>query len=295
MTIEKIKPNFLKHEGFPQPFTIILNSTIDLIPDDSALGIYLYLARKPDDWIIQETDIMKRFSRGRDHVRKAMKVLKETGLLDKTANRDEKGRVMSWNSTLYAHITENPSSGYVHITENPECGQPQAQSGFCPDYWKPHLLDNPTHTKERELQRKELIIKTTTREDVFFISDIHDQRLLTQRITMGCFKDFTDHEFLEICRIHIDNRDKTKYNVAQSVAGLCKLIAQGTFEPPASYTSKKEEAKNKQEQEIRQKAMMEAQDRQHKERLEQYQSRKNSAPACTNTPFKLSELLKGKL
>jgi|SRR6266436_3791944 len=143
MAIEKVKSNILKHEGFIEPHTIILNSTIDIIPDNAALGIYLYLARKPDDWIIWEQDIMIRFNRGRDHVRKAMKLLKDIGLLNKESQRDERGHIIGWITTLYAQVTENTSCGSIHITEIPTSG-------------KTHLLDNPTHTKERYIQKKDI-------------------------------------------------------------------------------------------------------------------------------------------
>lgn len=166
MSIEKVTPNYLKHAEFPQPFTTILNETIDSIPTDSAIGIYVYLARKPPDWEIQEKDIMTRFNRGRDHVRKCLAILKEIGLLKKQAIRDEKGHISRWETILYRrvpeniscdnqeetlpsaasnHITENPSSGQdIHITENPTCGVN-------------HILGKPTHTNNIYIQKKEII------------------------------------------------------------------------------------------------------------------------------------------
>jgi len=144
MSIEKVTPNYLKKSGFELPYTIILNETIDIIPENSSLGVYLYLARKPEDWDVQEKDLMNRFSKGRDHVRKCLTILKDIGLYKKESIRDERGHITHWESTLYSQVTENPSSGRIHITEKPTSG-------------KTHLLDNPTHTKERSLQKKEII------------------------------------------------------------------------------------------------------------------------------------------
>ncbi|HWI50109.1 MAG TPA: hypothetical protein VNU45_18010 [Rummeliibacillus sp.] len=152
MAIKKVTSNFLKHSAFPHPFTLVLNETIDAIPDDAALGIYLYLARKPSDWDIWEQDIMKRFKRGRDHVRKALKILQKLGLLKKTSIKDASGKITSWETTLYYQVTEKPSCGENQVTENTYTGDiPQTEDtcGSSPDYWKTHLLDNPTHTKER--------------------------------------------------------------------------------------------------------------------------------------------------
>jgi hypothetical protein len=144
MSVEKVQPNYLKKSGFELPYTIILNNTIDIIPDNSALGVYLYLARKPEDWIIQEKDIMNRFKKGRDHVRKCLSLLKKIGLYKKESMRDEQGHITHWESTLYAQVTENPSSSSIQVTEKPTSG-------------KTHLLDKPTHTKERGLQKKDTI------------------------------------------------------------------------------------------------------------------------------------------
>jgi hypothetical protein len=140
--IEKVTQNYLKKSGFEIPYTLILNETLDAIPCNSALGIYLYLARKPQDWDIQEQDIMNRFGKGRDHVRKCLKILKKIGLYKKVAVRNQDGTVKCWESTLYAQITENPTSGFNQITEKPTCSKTQS-------------LDNPTHTNKRDIQIKE--------------------------------------------------------------------------------------------------------------------------------------------
>jgi len=142
MAVEKVTPNYLKKSGFELPYTIIINETIDIIPDNSAMGVYLYLARKPQDWDIQEKDIMKRFKKGRDHIRKCLSILKDIGLYKKESIRDGQGHITHWESTLYFQVPENPLCGVNQVTENPTSG-------------KTHLLDNPTHTKERPLEKKE--------------------------------------------------------------------------------------------------------------------------------------------
>lgn len=136
MAIRKNAPNYLRITK--QPFTTLLNKTLDLIPDAAAMGIYVYLSSKQNDWIIQEKDLMNRFHVGRDFIRSRMKVLKELGLLIKEAVRDDKGRIIHWETILLNEITENPSSGQnnIQITENPAPG-------------KPRHLENPTHINKR--------------------------------------------------------------------------------------------------------------------------------------------------
>jgi hypothetical protein len=135
MAIKKNAPNYLKISK--QPFTTLINKTIDLIPDPAAIGIYVYLASKQTDWVIQEKDLMNRFGVGRDYIRSRMKVLKEVGLLIKQAVRNDKGQILHWETILLNQITENTSPGNNdYITENPPSG-------------KPRHLDNPTHIKKR--------------------------------------------------------------------------------------------------------------------------------------------------
>ena len=147
MSIIKNTPNFLKHAGLS--FTTLINSTIDLIKDPGTLGVYVYLASKPNDWKISERNLQNRFERGRDYIRARMSELKLLGLLKSTAIRDDKGIIIRWETILYnePQITENPYSG-----ENP---RNNAQITDHPDYWKSRHLDNPPTTNKRLKQIKE--------------------------------------------------------------------------------------------------------------------------------------------
>lgn len=138
MAIKKNAPNYLKISK--QPFTTLINKTIDLIPDPAAVGIYVYLASKQSDWIIQEKDLMNRFGVGRDYIRSRMKILKDVGLLIKQAIRSDKGQILHWETILLNDVSENTPPGQVdQITENPPSG-------------KPRHLDNPTHINKRSIE-----------------------------------------------------------------------------------------------------------------------------------------------
>lgn len=141
MSIIKNTPHILKHSGLS--FTTLINNTLDSIKDPGSLGIYVYLASKPSDWEISETNLQNRFGKGRDYIRARMAELKLLGLIKIAAIKDKKGRIIRWETTLFTEIqiTENPSSG-VHITENPECG-------------KSRRLENPPTTNKGSLQIKE--------------------------------------------------------------------------------------------------------------------------------------------
>lgn len=149
MAIRKNAPNYLKKTK--QPFTTLLNKTLDLIPDAAALGIYVYLSSKQNDWIIQEKDLMSRFGSGRDFIRARMKILKDLGLLIKESVRDEKGKIIHWETILLNEVGENPHSQQnIQITEKPPSG-------------KPRYLDNPTYINKRynEINNNNINISTS--------------------------------------------------------------------------------------------------------------------------------------
>ena len=132
MSVQKNTPNFLKHSGLS--FTTIVNQTMDLIKDDGALGIYCYLASKPQNWEICQVHLGNRFGKGRDYIRNKIKILKTAGLIKISSIRDEKGKVVRWETSLVNFVdsqnTENPHCGDdIHITENPTSG-------------KTHIVDN---------------------------------------------------------------------------------------------------------------------------------------------------------
>ncbi len=201
MSIVKNTPHYLKHSG--SFFTTIINKTIESIQDPAALGIYLYLASKPDDWQISETNLKNRFKKGTDFIRQRMAELKKIGLLQSVAYKNEKGQVTRWETVLYNEpqpIKKEASEGKNHNVENPASGKPTIVE-------KPPTtnkgskqkkdINNHTHSVECDLfleseqQRKALMLRTKTennekclelyeqlphevKEDKTF-SDIHDE------------------------------------------------------------------------------------------------------------------------
>lgn len=112
MSVQKNTPNFLKHSGLS--FTTIINQTMDRIKDDGALGIYCYLASKPQDWEICQAHLANRFGKGREYIQNRIKMLKQAGLIKIEPVRDEKGKILCWETSLLNfvenQITENPYS-----------------------------------------------------------------------------------------------------------------------------------------------------------------------------------------
>lgn len=225
MSIEKNTPNLLKKLGLS--FTSIINSTMDMISDPAALGIYIYLSSKPDDWDIQETELMRRFTKGRDFIQARLKELKDIGLLDVRSTRNEKGHITGWTTILYSHITENPYCGTNQNTENPDSG-------------KPHILDKPVHTNKRFSLVKKESITTTTNETSgnFIFSKQNDEKLIRMRNKFLPTDSRSNDEFLMQCKHHVESDEsKKKFSLPQRLAGLERIIAKGCFETPIGYKS----------------------------------------------------------
>jgi len=172
MSIVKNTPHILKH--CRSGWTNLQNKTIDAIKDPATLGVYVYLASKPEDWTISETNLQNRFGKGRDFIRARLAELKHIGLLKTHAIRDNKGRVTRWETVLYNEIQNTgfqECGGAVQITENPHSG-------------KPSDLENPPTTKERDIQKKETNNHTHSVEcDLFLEPEMQRKALMLRAKT----------------------------------------------------------------------------------------------------------------
>jgi hypothetical protein len=150
MSIQKNTSSFLKHSGLS--FTTTINQTTDLIKDPASLGIYVYLAGKPENWNICLEHLKNRFGKGRDYIRARLADLKSVGLLKTEAIKSADGRVVRWETTLISYvpnqITENPYRGENtpnQITENPQSSR----------LLKTHIVVDPTLVIKEDLKIKD--------------------------------------------------------------------------------------------------------------------------------------------
>jgi hypothetical protein len=66
-----------------------------------AKGILTYLLAKPDNWRVCVADIAKRAQDGPRAVYSGLKELEQTGYVRRFVNRDDKGRITSWEIVVY--------------------------------------------------------------------------------------------------------------------------------------------------------------------------------------------------
>lgn len=122
MSIEKCNPSrsYLKHEK-EEPYTKNYNETINAITDCAALGIYIYLSSKPENWEINVKQLMNHFSKGRDFIKSKLKYLRQIGALSTNDVRDEKGKFVSRHTTLHKRVSSTVLK--IQPLDNPDSGE----------------------------------------------------------------------------------------------------------------------------------------------------------------------------
>lgn len=108
--VEKLQSRLFKEDlGFTQ----LLNETINEIKDPCTLGVYCYLASKPEEWIICKKQIREHFKIGVDKLDKIFKRLIEFGLLS-IVREKENGKFTGID--YYLHLRINPANKGVDST-----------------------------------------------------------------------------------------------------------------------------------------------------------------------------------
>lgn len=140
MSIVKNTPLYLKHSK--KNFTTNQNNVIEAIKDPAALGIYVYLSSKPENWNISSAHLQKHFNKGRDFIAARLKILKDLGLMKSTPIRDKAGVILYWETILFNEIEEQ-----VQNTEN-------TYSSESSRILKIQNLENHTTNNKRDIKNK---------------------------------------------------------------------------------------------------------------------------------------------
>jgi len=92
-----------------------------------AKGLYAYIMTLPTDWKLYKTHLHKQFREGRDAINAAFAELEKRGYIHKDYLRDEEGKMIGCDFTVYEHsrLTGNPKlSDGNPVTEKPLDGKP---------------------------------------------------------------------------------------------------------------------------------------------------------------------------
>jgi hypothetical protein len=232
VNIEKFSGSFSTEQ---QGCSIFINSTINLITDGFALGVYAYLMCRPPGWELNAKQLANHFGCNKSKIYKHLSFLKNIGLMTCKSIR-EKGKFSSLHYT-------------VHLS--PKSVKSQSQQGISPRMEKSDVVTSYVEKvdtyKTKNIQNKDNKKTTTTpitenkqkSSSDFVINREADKELLKLKKKYLSKDKRTDEEFLRECSHHLDNGDKQKYNLTRRLKGLSTIISKGFFETPAGYKSHK--------------------------------------------------------
>ena len=121
MSIEKEDALTMIKRG--HSYTSMPNSTIELIKNSAALGVWCYLMTKPDNWVINKTQLMAHFGVGRDKMISYLSYLRELKLIKIIKKRDDEtgklcGDVFILYSEPFDRLTENSQNEFTGLLKN---------------------------------------------------------------------------------------------------------------------------------------------------------------------------------
>ena len=132
-----------------ESFTVVCNEAIrDEELSLKALGLLVHLLSLPDNWEFSEDGLIKIFKKdGQASIRSGLKELESRGYLKRERNRDEKGRLISVEWTVYEKPRlENPSLDMSSL-ENPNLeNRPQYNTKETKDEYNKELSNKNPHT-----------------------------------------------------------------------------------------------------------------------------------------------------
>jgi hypothetical protein len=100
--VEKLQPKLYKEDlGFTQ----LLNETINAVNDAEILGVYCYLASKPEEWSISKQQLRNHFKIGINKINNIFTKLRSLGLLQLIPAKNEQGQITNWDYYLKMRIT----------------------------------------------------------------------------------------------------------------------------------------------------------------------------------------------
>ncbi|WP_214720695.1 DnaD domain protein [Exiguobacterium sp. s192] len=213
-----------------------------------AKGLHSYLMSLPDDWKVQEADLVKRSKDGKESTRSAIKELIEAGYIKRISIR-EKGKIKSWEFVVYelptfdVEVADEPKPNEVPNeskpnepqSENPKVAQPD--SGF-PDVEKPDVgkpdLENPPllsnkGTKEPKELKKEVVVDAGAKQDATTeLIEFYKQNIepLAPPFTIEKILDDIESYGVELVRFAVETAILSNVRKYAYIAGILTTWAQ---------------------------------------------------------------------
>lgn len=119
--------------------------------DFKALGVYIYLFSKPDNWQFSIVRIAQAKDVGHDYVRSAIQTLETLGLLVRTKAKNKEGKFTGFDYDLYDKIDKN--RGIQPSSENPMTVNPMQGKS---------RTNKEKNIETKEVKKKEVVSTHTT-------------------------------------------------------------------------------------------------------------------------------------
>jgi uncharacterized phage protein (TIGR02220 family) len=115
-----------------------------------AKGLHAYMLSMPDDWVFYNEELAKHSSDGIAVIKSSIKELKQNGYLVRKPMKDEKGKILSWET----HVFECPEVDF------PPTGQPTDR--------ETHLVENQPLLSNDSLPITETLLNTDIKDIPYF-------------------------------------------------------------------------------------------------------------------------------
>ena len=197
---------------------VILDKTF--LEDDGltwkAKGILTYLLSRPDGWEVRVSDLVKRSPDGKTSVYSALKELKEAGYYQKVPVRDEKSRIIRWEST----ISELPMTNQENENSESENDCAENKNVSSEKVKRCTKSENKDTTKKKTVQKS----KTETVDSKVAKAEQVDEELNSSKLEFNSSKTelkldkaeleldvtFPYSENLKVGKVKIGNRERNK-------------------------------------------------------------------------------------
>lgn len=161
-----------------------------------AKGLMAYLLSLPDDWEIYESEVVNHSRDGKDSLKSAIKELIETGYIERTRIRDEKGRLGAYEYTV-REVSIQDGKTYVGKTY---VGKSAPTNNNTTNNNNTNI--NTSSKDEEEAVRSEIFKEIVDRyneiEELPSVVKLTDKRKKTLNARL---KDFSKEQILEVLNI----------------------------------------------------------------------------------------------
>lgn len=182
------KQTIIKVKHHDKPYVILDKRPLeDIRLSWKAKGLLAYLISKPDDWKVYLSELVQRSKDGADSTKSALKELRTCGYLEKYPIKDDKGRVVSWETCVYEvphqdNEKEEPEGGFPYMWDSQQMDN------------RPLLKNDSTNndlTKERNIY---------TVFQYWNSKKIIVHRTLTKKINGHISEKLNHYSVMEICQ-----------------------------------------------------------------------------------------------